>query len=1268
MEVVLDHTRGHGPVPTAPPPEGSGGHPTNDVLKQGGWAALNSATVFFPPLLIRLILEHFESPDLITRSTAWLCVAGLLTVGMVSGIADCQCTWMGNRMTAKIRTILVNEIYEKVLRKGLATPHLSDQRSPKANATDGNILNLMSVDVEHVSSVSGNLFLLWVTFPIQIGLGTWLLYILLGISGIVGVLCMVLLLPLNFLISQRVMAAQARLLKVSDSRIQAGNELLHNIHTIKYSAWEAQFQNRVMEKRRAEMKELRSRFVWWSVNATTFHSLPLIVTTITCFFFTAIWGNRLKTSIAFPVLAIFSIIRIPLDRLATSITFLLQARVSLARIDNFLQERETDKYKQLSMVTDRSIEEDIGFDHATLSWPLEASTNTQGNKTDDGDGMALEELLSVRPFMLRDLNIRFQIGRLNLVCGPSGSGKSSILLALLCEMDLIEGQVVLPLVWREENSSAQTTAYCPQEPWIMNRSVRENITLNTPFDSLRYESVLHAVALLPDIANLDNGDQTFCGENGSRLSGGQKQRVALARALYSDCKIMLLDDCLNALDPHTAKHVFFHAIKGPLMKDRTCILVTHHTHLIIPHCDYVFLLENGTVQAEGFVDLDMTESDVPSVSELSLTNGKVPDVDESYPGDSANMVPQSEFLQESRDAETQLGHVERKAEGAVPWSIVKRHLSAMGSRWYWVAVLSLFVIQQIASLGTNLWIKNWALQYDNSEAQVNAWYYITIYVALCALYALVTALRDLTTFYGSLKASSTIFARLLNRVVHAKINFFDSVPLGQIINRFSKDMEVVDQLIAGFSTSGLQLLVSIAMVVVFISTVLPAFLIVAFFICVAYYFVMAMYINGARDLKRIEAVERSPLYQQFSETLAGFISIRAYARTSDFISHNLKLVDRLNQPYLLQWASKEWLTFRVNALSSFISFFTGAFVLLNSQWIEFGSAGLVLSYAVTFTENVMWLVQVYAIIQQNLNSVDRIFEYDQIEQEAYTPVRQTVYDMPEDWPSQGDIRLIEYTTRYSYNLKPVLKDISFHIRPGERVAVVGRTGAGKSSLLLALIRVLEADSGRIEIDGIDIAAVSLEQLRRAITIVPQNPKLFDGTLRDNLDPLNRATDEDIISALNMVHLIDNVGISEPVRGMDLLQHPANALSQGQRQLLCIARALLRRSHILILDEASASIDYATDTAIQAGLRASISKETSVLTVAHRLRTIADYDQVIVLDTGRIVEQGSVQALLARQGRSAIFRRMCEESGDLTHIMRVASERDLNIGGAQRVMI
>jgi ABC-type multidrug transport system fused ATPase/permease subunit len=1258
-----------------------------DMLRQGGWAALNSVFVLLPPVLIRAILQHLEYPETILKSTAWLCTAGILVAGAVSSIAGSQCDWMGNRMTAKLRAILINEIYEKLLRKRM-TPNSSpgDEPSPKTeiHATDGNILNLMSVDVEHVSEMSGSLYLMWVIFPVQTTLGTWLLYKILGISGVLGVLCMICLLPLNFIISQRVMKVQAKLLNASDSRIQIGNEILNNIRTVKYSAWEAHFRERLMQKRKLEVDELRSRFIWWSINATTFHSLPLIVSIITCFFYTVVWGNPLKTSVAFPALAIFGIIRIPLDRMAASITFLLQTHVSLGRIDKFLRERETAKIHHVSKSDQFG---HFGFDNATLSWPTRISSSASETNGIGGRincDIPLDNISSSdsrRAFRLENLNIQFKAESLNVVCGQSGSGKSSLLLALLGEMDLINGQIILPKISYDsvDNPSvgfAEAIAYCPQEPWIMNESIRSNIIFNIPFDSERYAAVLDAVALFPDIRSLDQGDQTLCGENGARLSGGQKQRVALGRALYSRCRYALLDDCLSAVDSHTASHIFFRAVKGPLMKGRTCVMATHNTHLAIPYSDHVVILDSGHVAVQGspeeLVRSKLLEADMlERKPEIPLSTPTITNMSTSTLTDYA---PKSSLDTESLDgislsiSDEKEIYKEKKAEGAVSSYVLRSYLTAMGNRLFLVIILGLFALQQIASLGTTLWIREWALQSDlvqdlagegmeltgttgesanvDEILKINPWFYITVYVGLCALYALITIIRDLITFHGSVKASSSIFEKLLDSILHAKLQFFDSVPLGQISNRFSKDVQAMDQVIPGFAISALQLVATITMIVVFISVVLPAFLVVAAFICVAYYFVLAVYINGARDLKRIEAVQRSPLFQKFGVTLSGYISIRAYHQTSIFTAQHRNLIDRLNQPYLLQCAGKEWLTFRVTLLGSLVSFSTAAFVLWSPKSIDFGSAGLVLTYSTTFTENIMWFVQVYAFIQQNLNSVDRILEYSKVEQEHYKPISTATYDMPTRWPSQGRIRFIDYTTRYASDLNPALNQVSFKAKPRQRIGIVGRTGAGKSTLTLALLRCLEAESGRIEIDGVDISTLPLDKLRQAIAIVPQNPELFDGTIRDNLDPLQRYTDDEMISVLHQIHLFGQISTMNAGPAVSCLDHAAAVLSLGQRQLLCIARALLRRSQILVLDEATASIDHATDAAIQASLETSVLNNTTVLTVAHRLRTIAAYDHIVVLDSGHIIEQGSVQTLLAQDSGSSVLRNMCEDSGDV----------------------
>ncbi|KAF2725292.1 putative multidrug resistance protein [Polychaeton citri CBS 116435] len=1240
-----------------------------DLLKQGAWAAVTGVAVYLPPMLVRVILQHLESEEQVEASTAWACVVGLLLSGLIGGTADAQSHWVGSQTSAKLRAVLTDAVFAKILRRRIAvktatgtssSPELSENNGQEAYASNGNIINLVSGDIPST------------------GLGTFLLYRILGASGIMGVLIMVALLPLHVLLSQRMTKVQRHLMKASDARTHASNEVINNIRTIKYCAWESPFSQRVLEKRAAEVKFLGARFFWWSIIMTIFHSLPYLVTILTCLFYSVIWGHELRTSIAFPALAIFAVLRIPLDHLAETISFVLRGRVSLGRIDTFLRERETSKYVQLKTASNPLNE--IGFVDATLAWPAAFASSIPGNDDTEGSNLLSEQPTAPSSFRLQGLQLHFKQQGLNIVCGASGSGKSSLLLALLGEMDLISGGVLMPHEDERDTLRAgqyllQSTAYCPQEPWIMNRTVRTNILCGLPFSAPRYKAVLDAVALQPDLKSLDQGEQTLAGENGSRLSGGQKQRVALARALYSHCSYLLLDDCLSALDSRTAKHVFFKALRGDLMRGRTCILATHHTALVLPYSDLGIILDAGKIVGQGSPDelvaLGLVDADLSlsqsKASDLQFETTELYNTEPEYKFHESSQIP-IETKPLSFDDEENIESIgleidppaykESKSEGAVPWRVIQIYMESMGSKLYWSVIVLGFATQQLLALGTNLWIKEWAFQYDKLDdtrtrqvgdepaKAVPATYYLMVYTAICLSYAAVTLLRDLVTFKGFLRASSHLYKRLFESLLYAKLLFFEKVPLGQITNRLSTDVGVMDQEISGLSVSTVQIAVSLLMNIGLISAFLPMFLLVAVFISLAYYMVMVVYINGARDLKRIQAVKGSPLYQQIGETLIGCISIRASSQTSIFTAQTRRFVDQFNQSYLLVNAAQQWLTLRVNALSSVVSFVAGAFVLWKSNSLSPGAAGLVLTYCASFSENVVWLVQLYAMVQQKFNSVERLIEYTEIEQEAKQPLKTHLHDMHSDWPAEGAIHFRAYATRYASDLEPALVDIDFCVRPGERMAIVGRTGSGKSTLTLALIRALEADHGCIEIDGVDIASLELEQLRQVVTVVPQDPQAFDGSLRENLDPLQRHTDGEMLDVLRTVHL-------DPSGDSPQLDHAATELSRGQRQLMCIARALLRRSRILVLDEATASIDHATDSAIQAGLRASVAAGTTVLTIAHRLQTIADYDVVIVLDSGRIVEKGSVSELLSRRGEEARFRSLCEESGDLAALEQAA---------------
>lgn len=540
-------------------------------------------------------------------------------------------------------------------------------------------------------------------------------------------------------------------------------------------------------------------------------------------------------------------------------------------------------------------------------------------------------------------------------------------------------------------------------------------------------------------------------------------------------------------------------------------------------------------------------------------------------------------------------------------------------------------------------------------------------------------------FYGSLTASWIIHENLMKAVTRAKFKFFDVTPLGQLMNRFSKDLEAVDQEVASIAIGVMSCALAIAVTVGLITAITPGFLIAGVFISALYFMVGKFYLKSSVDLKRLESVQRSPLFQQFGETLTGITTIRAYGDEKRFIRDNMLRVNTHNRPFIYLWAANRWLAFRIDVIGDMVSFFAGVFVILSIGAIDAGSAGLSLSYALSFTENVLWLVRLYSINEQNMNSVERIKEYLDVEQEAEAVIEDT--KPAANWPSLGSVEFINYTTRYREDLDPVLRNVSFKINPLEKVGIVGRTGAGKSSLALALFRGLEAEEGKVFIDDVDIGLIGLQDLRESITIVPQDPTLFTGTIRTNLDPFSLFTDEDIFTALRRVqligapssttepstpilgassntpHIIEIGGADTPTSTEQItnkniflnlsspVSESGNNLSQGQRQLLCLARALLKQPKVLMMDEATASIDYATDSKIQETIR---ELKSTIITIAHRLQTIVDYDKVLVLDKGEVIEYGHPYELL-KKGDSGSFYGMCETSGELEMLQKAAKK-------------
>ncbi|EKD13485.1 uncharacterized protein L3040_008648 [Drepanopeziza brunnea f. sp. 'multigermtubi'] len=1346
------------------------------LIVQCCYAFISAIFTCAPTLLLKSILEYIEDPDIAPRNVIWLFVILLAVTNLVRSLADQQALWIGRKICIRLRAIIIGEIYAKALRRkaaassdtslgdaakskklkqpvGLggkkkdaakdpgsdptALPKTSDPSSKGGDeqVNVGTIINLMSVDSFKVSEVTAYLHFLFAQAPTQLIVSVYLLYKILGYSSIPGLIVMVILLPVNIAFARGFSGAQKKIMGATDKRIHTTNEVLQNIRIIKFFAWEQRFSSIVNEKRRAELRALRSKYLLWAFAVAVWNTVPVIITFFSFLVYTLVEKKPLYPSVAFTAISLFSILRVPLDQLGDMIAHVQESKVSVDRVEEFLNEEETEKYEQLQHDNlDDEGNQMIGFQNATFSW---------GGKEAEGDEAS-------SAFRLMDMDVKFEIGKLNIIAGPTGCGKTSLLMALLGEMSLIKGKVFLPGGFSREDvrpdpetGLAESVAYCAQQAWLVNANIKENIIFAAPLDEKRYRDVIVACALERDLEILDAGDETLVGEKGITLSGGQKQRISLARALYSNSRHVLLDDCLSAVDSHTAKWIFNNCIRGPLMHGRTCILVTHNLALCVPRSRRVILLDNGKIEIQGSSE-DVIASgklgdEIFKSRSSSVEPSKMPSRVPSSIGNESGDTLIGEIEAANGDGDRRLSAKkdvkdvmqEKKAEGGVKWPVLILYLRSMGPWWFWILAVLVFGVQQFGAMISVLWIRQWANQYDTEAVRgyhglspdsyigntismarvassrvlqvqpyfnpnktsilsriapdVDVSFYLTVYALIGAGGMLVALFRDMWLFYGSLRASWKIHQSLVESVTRAKFKFFDVTPLGQLMNRFSKDLEAVDQEVAPIAIGVMSCALAIGVTVALITVITPGFLVAAVFISLLYFFVGKFYLRSSRDLKRIESVQRSPLFQQFGETLSGITTIRAYGDEKRFIRDNMLRINTHSRPFIYLWAANRWLAFRIDLIGDLVAFFAGAFVVLSIGKIDAGAAGLSLSYAIGFTENVLWLVRLYSMNEQNMNSVERIKEYLDVEQEAEAVIEDT--RPAANWPSQGSVEFINYTTRYRPDLEPVLRNVTFNIRPGEKVGIVGRTGAGKSSLALALFRGLEAEEGKILIDDVDIGLIGLRDLRESITIVPQDPTLFSGTIRSNLDPFNLFTDEDIFTALRRVHLIGTTlpttnsstllsasrpasppqanglstpsGTSTPVANKNIflnLSFPVtesgNNLSQGQRQLLCLARALLKQPKVLMMDEATASIDYNTDSKIQETIRELTS---TIITIAHRLQTIVDYDKVLVLDKGSVVEYGHPYELLKKEGEHAVFKSMCEMSGDMVALQKSAKK-------------
>ncbi|CAG8440521.1 10797_t:CDS:10 [Scutellospora calospora] len=1099
-------------------------------------------------------------------------------------------------------TILINAIYQKAL-----------VISGKARSlfTAGKITNLMSTDTTRIDFACGYFHILWAA-PIQICIALSLLILNIGPSALAGFALLVVVSPLqgkfvSLLASTRVKAAG-----ITDERVKLTQEVLLGIRVIKYYAWEDSFWDSLNKLRKKEISLIRFLLIM-RATITGFAMVFLVFATILSFITYSLTGGTLEPGIVFSSLALFNILRLPLMFLPMVLASSTDAYVSANRISEFLQADE------LSILPDIDPNEKsaIRLTDGEFIWEI-ISNEKAPTPTDEISGTSTtftpadspEKLENIQPFSpkshLCDINFTIPRGTLVAIIGTVGSGKTSLLSALVGEMKRIKGEIIF----------GGKVGYCPQTAWIQNATLRDNITFGLPFDEEKYKQVIKDCCLEPDLKILPAGDMTEI-------------------AVYYDAEIVLLDDPLSAVDAHVGRYLFTNCIQGALAK-KTRVLVTHHLHYL-PQVDYIICMEDGKIAEQG------------TYEEL-IKNGKA----------------FSKLIAEYGETEGLMTKEERQT-GAVDNSIYFTYIRNAGGFLLIPLMLFLLIMMQGTNIGNNLWLSFWS----NGTFNLSVGFYMGVYCAWGVAQGIFGVLCGVVFSDRGVKAARKLHSDAIKRVLRAPISFFDTTPLGRIINR--KDVDTCDSLLSEsyrmFADTfaalvGTFILISVVFVWFFIPLVLLIFL---------YYLAALYYRSSNRELKRLDSVLRSSLYAHFSETLTGLPTIRAYREQQRFLRNNEKSLDIENRAYFLILCIQRWLSVRLDSIANTLVFFASLFAIIFRFSIIPSITGVVLAYALAISGTFNWCIRQFAEVEANMNSVERLVYYSEnleLEADNIIPDKRP----PSGWPNRGEVHVKDLEIKYGPDSPLVLKGVSFDIIAAEKIGIVGRTGCGKSTLATSFFRFIEATSGSITVDDIDISTIGLKDLRRNLTIIPQDPVLFNGTIRSNLDPFKVHSDLDLWNALCRAHLVTDSATGHPTSEKgeieDILSDQKNSqqepitldspvkenganFSQGQQQLIAMARALVRHSKLIIMDEATASIDFKTDYLIQTTIRKEF-KDSTVITIAHRLRTVADYDRVMVMDAGNVVEFDAPYLLL--QKPDGIFRGMCENSGEFAELMELAKQK------------